>query len=269
MAARSALINVMVSAAYKASKKLRRDFAEVEQLQVSKKGPADFVSNADRRTEEILIEELQYARPDFGFITEEHGEIEGKNPHQTWVIDPIDGTTNFLHGLPHFAISIALIHDKQIEAGIVYDPIKEELFWAEKGKGAWMNDNRIRVSARRQLPECLMATGLPFMGKGDSDLTLSELKHMMPNCSGVRRWGAASLDLAYVAAGRYDGFWEHHLQPWDIAAGIILVREAGGYVSTTDGANNMLQTGSILATNGEVQRAAEKLLRDAKRDLRS
>ncbi len=268
MSTRSALINVMVSAVYKASKKLRRDFSEVEQLQVSKKGPADFVSSADRRTEDILISELSHSRPDFGFITEEHGEIKGENPRQTWLIDPIDGTTNFLHGLPHFAMSVALVHDGQIEAGVVYDPIKEELFWAEKGKGAWMNDNRIRVSARRQLPESLLATGLPFLGKGDSDLTTAELKEIMPSCSGVRRFGAASLDLAYVAAGRFDGFWEHGLQPWDIAAGLLLVREAGGYVSTTSGGTNILETGDVLATNGEIQRATEKLLRDAKRSLR-
>src|SRR4051812_37505835 len=229
--ARSALINVMAGAALKAARSLVRDFGEVEQLQVSMKGPADFVSAADIKAERVLKQELSRARPGYGFLMEESGAERGADDRNRWIVDPLDGTTNFLHGIPHFSISIGLERDGEIVAGIVYEPTRDEMFWAEKGHGAYLNDRRLRVSARRQLGEAVIGTGIPFSGRGDHPTYLGTLGCVMAATSGVRRMGVASLDLAYVAAGRLDGFWEFGLLPWDLAAGILLVKEAGGFVS--------------------------------------
>jgi len=248
MAQRSALLNVMTAAATKAARGLVRDFGEIENLQVSKKGPADFVTTADKKTEEVLVTGLMKARPRFGFLLEEGGKIEGADTSNRWIIDPLDGTTNFLHGIPHFSISIALERDGEPVAGVIYEPITDQMFWAEKGQGAYLNGRRIRVSARRRLEESLFATGIPFAGKQDHDRFLSQLKAVMAVSAGVRRFGSAALDLAYVAAGRYEGFWEFGLHPWDIAAGIVLVREAGGFV-TDIGGGGMMESGEILAAN--------------------
>lgn len=245
----SANITVMIKAARKASSKLKRDYGEVEQLQVSTKGPADFVTAADIRTEETLRDFLIHARPEYGFLMEESGEIIGSDPNRRWVIDPIDGTTNFIHGIPHFAISIALEENNEITAGVIYEPINDQMFWAEKGNGAWLNDRRMRVSGRTQMKHSIFATGIPFLGRGDHKQFLQQIESVMAVSAGIRRFGSAALDLAYVAAGRFDGFWETELQPWDIAAGIIIVREAGGMISEINGRDEMLKTGSILAAN--------------------
>ncbi len=261
MATRSAVINVMIRAADKASRGLKRDFGEVENLQVSRKGPADFVSAADLKAERILREELRRARPDYGFLMEESGETLGRDAAgRRWIVDPLDGTTNFLHGLPHFAISIALAEGDQLIAGIVYDPVKDDLFYAEKGIGAYLNDRRIRVSGRVRLDEALLATGIPFMGCGGEEPFLWELDSAMRKTAGVRRWGAAALDLAYVAAGRFEGFWERGLAPWDVAAGILLVREAGGYVTAIDNSPVHLEGRSILAANDRLHGRLVQLL---------
>lgn len=262
MATRSALLNVMTKAADKAARGLKRDFGEVENLQVSRKGPADFVSNADLKAEKVLKEELHKARPGYGFLMEESKEVPASDDSgRRWIVDPLDGTSNFLHSLPHFAISIALEERGEIIAGLVYDPIKEEMFHAEKGQGAFLNERRIRVSARSRLTECLVATGAPFAGKGDRPQFLGEIDAVMANTAGIRRWGAAALDLAYVAAGRYDGFWERGLAPWDYAAGAILVREAGGYVSEMNGKSLVMGSPSILASNNAIHSDLMKLLR--------
>jgi myo-inositol-1(or 4)-monophosphatase len=260
MATRSAIINVMAKAADKAARSLKRDFGEVSQLQVSHKGPGDFVTNADLKSERTLRDELQKARPNFGFLMEETGEVKGSDPDHRWIVDPLDGTTNFLHGLPHFAISIALEQKGEIIAGLVYDPAKDELFWAEKGQGAFCNDRRMRVSGRKHLPESLLSTGIPFIGHGDRPRFIRQLDAAMRETSGVRRLGAAALDLAYVAAGRYEGFWEEGLHIWDMAAGILLVKEAGGYVSDMKGGQTMLQSESVLATNGTLHAPLQALL---------
>ena len=250
MPPQTALINVMEKAARKAARSLRRDFGEVENLQVSKKGPADFVSAADLRAEEVLREELERARPGYGFLLEEAGHIAGADKTHRWIVDPLDGTTNFLHGLAHFAISIALEREGQLVAALIFDPIKDEIFWGEKGKGAFLNGHRLRVSARSHLSTALIATGIPFMGQQGHERSMSELLSLTPRVAGIRRFGAASLDLAYVAAGRFDGFWEHGLQPWDMAAGIVLVREAGGLVGDIDSRQPYdFKFKNILATN--------------------
>ena len=262
MATRSALLNVMMKAADKAARGLKRDFGEIENLQVSRKGPADFVSAADLKVEKVLKEELQKARPGYGFLMEESAEVpESDGSGRRWIVDPLDGTSNFLHSLPHFAISIALEERGEIIAGLVYDPVKEDRFHAERGQGAFLNDRRLRVSARNRLTECLIATGAPFAGKGDRPQFLGEIDAVMANTAGIRRWGAAALDLAYVAAGRFDGFWERGLSPWDIAAGLILVREAGGYVSEMNGKAISLASPSILASNNAIHGDLMKLLR--------
>ncbi|WP_185983396.1 inositol monophosphatase family protein [Aureimonas mangrovi] len=259
--ARSALLNVMTQAAMKAGRSLVRDFGEVQNLQVSMKGPADFVSNADRKAEDIVFQELSRARPDWGFLMEERGTVEGRDSQHRWIVDPLDGTTNFLHGIPNFAVSIALERDGQIVAGVIFNPVQDELYSAEKGGGAFLNDRRIRVAARQNLPEMLFGTGIPFLGKGDHARFLYELRHVMAECSGVRRIGAASLDLAYVAAGRLDGFWERALSPWDLAAGAILVREAGGFVTNIQGASGFDHVaGDILCGNEFAHRALQGLL---------
>lgn len=262
MATRSALLNVMMKAVDKAARGLKRDFGEIENLQVSRKGPADFVSNADLKAEKTLKEELQKARPGYGFLMEESDEIPASDDSgRRWIVDPLDGTSNFLHGLPQFAISVALEERGEILAGVVYDPIKDDRFHAEKGTGAFLNDRRIRVSARHRLTECLIATGAPYAGRGDRPQFLGEIDAIMAETAGIRRWGAAALDLAYVAAGRFDGFWERGLSAWDVAAGIILVREAGGYVSEMNGKAISLDSPSILASNNSVHSDLMKLLR--------
>jgi len=266
MARRSALMNVMIRAVERAARGIKRDFGEVEHLQTSKKGPGDFVSAADLRSERTLRQELHKARPDYGFLMEESGAVAGSDPDHRWLIDPLDGTMNFLHGIPHFAISVGLERAGEPVAGVVYDPIKDELFWAEKGVGAYLNDRRIRVSSRRKLEDALLATGIPpRSGNDDAERTafLAQVDAALAATAGVRRFGSAALDLAYVAAGRYEAFWEHQLSPWDIAAGIVLVREAGGDVSEIDGGSDMLASGSTFAANAHLHQAIGKLLRAA------
>jgi myo-inositol-1(or 4)-monophosphatase len=261
--ARSALLNVMVDAVRKAGRSLVRDFGEVENLQVSHKGPADFVSAADRKAEQILRDELLKARPTYSFLLEESGAIEGTDGSHRWIVDPLDGTTNFLHGIPMFAISVALERNDQIVAGVIYNPIMDELYVAERGGGAFVNDRRLRVANRRALPECVIGTGIPFLGHGDHARFLAEAGLVMNEVAGIRRCGAAALDLAWVASGRLDGFWERNLKPWDMAAGILMIREAGGFVSDLDGRERMLETGSIIAGNEEIKRRLGAILAKA------
>ena len=270
MVSHSGLITVMTRAVRKAAPRLRRDFGEVEQLQVSKKGPADFVSMADKRAETTLIEELRNARPDWAILSEEAGMIEGDPTKPRWVIDPLDGTSNFLHGIPHFAISIAVEDRKpngttEISHGLVYQPLTDESFWAEKGRGAWLHDRRLRVSGRKYLDEALIGTGLPHAGRGDVSSWSRIYGAIGPEVSGIRRNGAASLDLAWVAAGRFDGFWEDDLDIWDSAAGILLVKEAGGFVSDYRGQDKMFDRREYLAANGELHSKLHKLLAGALR----
>ena len=264
MSARSALINVMVKAAEKAGRRLVKDFGEVEKLQVSRKGPADFVSHADIAAEKIIAEELRKARPKFGLKMEEGTVVEGEGP-QCFVVDPLDGTTNFLHGIPHFAVSIAMMDGRAVLAGVIYNPVLDELFWAERGAGAWLasgrSDQRLRVSGRDKLPDALIGTGAPFLGRGDSEQFLAEAGRVMGATSGIRRIGAAALDLAYVAMGRFDGYWERGLNIWDIAAGVLLVKEAGGFVSDLDGRDRMLENGDVLAANDRLHAPLLKLVR--------
>jgi myo-inositol-1(or 4)-monophosphatase len=262
---RSPVLNVMANAALKAARGLIRDFGEVEQLQVSVKGPGEFVSTADLRAERTLRNELRRARPGYALLFEEGGAEEGTDKHHRWIVDPLDGTTNFLHGIPHFAISIALERDGEIIAGLVYEPTRDEMFWAEKGVGAYLNDRRLRVSARRQLSDAVIGTGLPFRGKGDHDSYVPTLARVMAATAGVRRLGAAALDLAYVAAGRYDGFWEFGVCPWDIAAGLLLVREAGGFVSDLTGGHDMMECGDVLAANDRLHLPLAALIKEALR----
>jgi myo-inositol-1(or 4)-monophosphatase len=257
---RSPLVTVMVQAAYKAARGLVRDFGEVEQLQVSRKGPADFVSSADHRAEETLVEDLRRARPDFGFLLEEGGAVKGTDSSNRWIIDPLDGTTNFLHGVPHFAISIGLERDGKMFAGVIYDPLRDELFAAEAGGGAFLNSKRLRVSARTQMSEALIATGMPFKGRVSHPEYPAMLEAVTGQAAGVRRFGSAALDLAYVAAGRFDGFWEFALSPWDIAAGLVILREAGAMVSDVEGGETMMETGDILASNGRLHNDLRRLL---------
>ena len=266
MQPRSALLNVMTAAARKAARGLVRDFGEIENLQVSKKGTGDFVSNADRKAEQTLVRELTKARPRFGFLLEEGGEIEGADTSNRWIIDPLDGTSNFLHGIPHFSISIALERDGEPAAGVIYEPVSDQMFVAENGKGAFLNNRRIRVSARKKFDESLFATGIPFVGKSDHDRFLEQLKAVMAVSAGVRRFGSAALDLAYVAAGRYEGFWEIGLLPWDLAAGIVLVREAGGYITGFDGRPVDHECGDVLAGNDRLHGELKAFLATANSD---
>ena len=259
----SANLNVMMKTARKAGRGLIKDFGEVENLQVSAKGPGDFVSRADKAAEALIREDLMAARPSYGFLGEEGKEIEGEDPTRRWIVDPLDGTTNFLHGLPHWAISIALEHKGQIVAGVIDDPVKDEMFYAEKGNGAWLNESRLRVSARHRLIESIFATGVPFGGRADLPETLQDLARIMPTCAGVRRFGAAALDLAYVAAGRYDGFWERGLHPWDIAAGIVIVREAGGIVEPLNEGEDLLNSGAMICANEPIFETFAKVIRKA------
>ena len=261
--ARTALLNVMVQAATKAGRSLVRDFGEVENLQVSRKGPGDFVSAADRRAEDIVCTELTRARPTYGLVMEESGEIEGTDGQHRWHVDPLDGTTNFLHGIPIFATSIALERAGEIVAGVIYNPVMDELYTAERGRGVFLNDRRLRVAGRTELSEMVFGTGMPFIGKGDHGRMLRELRHIMPEVAGIRRCGAASLDLAWTASGRLDGYWERNLNSWDIAAGILMVREAGGFVSDLDGRNKMLETGDIVVGNEDAHKMLLRLLKKA------
>jgi len=260
---RSPILNVMANAALKAARGLIRDFGEVEQLQVSVKGPGEFVSTADLRAERTLRTELTRARPGYGLLFEEGGASAGSDTRHRWIVDPLDGTTNFLHGIPHFAISIALERDGEIVAGIVYEPTRDEMFAAEKGLGAYVNDRRLRVSARRQLGEAVIGTGMPFGDRAGQPGYAETLAAVMSATSGIRRMGSAALDLAYVAAGRFDGFWEFGLKPWDLAAGILLVREAGGYVSDMGGGHDMMSSGDVLAANDHLHLPLAALIKEA------
>ncbi|WP_204113651.1 inositol monophosphatase family protein [Shimia biformata] len=258
----SANLNIMIKAARKAGRSLVKDFREVENLQVSMKGAGDFVSRADVAAEKILKEELLGARPNYGWLAEEEGkEIEGADPTRRWIVDPLDGTTNFLHGLPHWAVSIALEHRGKIVAGVIFDAAKDEMYFAEKGEGAWMNETRIRVSGRHRMIESIFATGLPFGGRADLPATIQDLARLLPATAGVRRWGAASLDMAYVASGRYDGFWERGLKPWDIAAGIILVQEAGGLIEPLREGGDIFGDGEVICSNEPIFSHFSKVIR--------
>lgn len=267
MAVRSPVINVMAAAALKAARGLIRDFGEVEQLQVSVKGPGDFVSTADLKSERTLKQELGRARPGYAMLFEEGGGTPGSDPHHRWIVDPLDGTLNFLHGIPHFSISIGLERDGEMVAGVVYDPTRHEMFVAEKGAGAYLNDRRLRVSGRRKMDEALIAIGhsrpnTPIYAKHTAALAA-----VTQATAATRRFGSAALDLAYVAAGRYDGFWEFGLSPWDIAAGLLIVREAGGYVSDLSGGYAMMETGEILAANDHLHLPLAAMIRDAFRSV--
>ncbi len=258
----SANLNVMVMAARKAGRSLVKDFREVENLQVSSKGAGDFVSRADIAAEKIIRDTLMEARPNYGWVGEESAAEAGKDPTRRWIVDPLDGTTNFLHGLPHWAVSIALEHKGEIVSAVVYDPAKDEMFVAEKGQGAWLNESRLRVSDRRRMIEAIFATGLPFGGRRDLPETLQDMARLLPQTAGVRRWGAAALDLAYVAAGRYDGYWERGLNAWDIAAGVLIVREAGGLVDAITPDGDPLETGDLVCANAEIFDSFAKVIRN-------
>ncbi|HEY8595517.1 MAG TPA: inositol monophosphatase family protein [Devosiaceae bacterium] len=258
--ARTALLNIMVQAALKAGRSLIRDFGEVENLQVSRKGPADFVSNADRRAEKIVFDELMKARPTYSFLMEEGGSVAGTDGQHRWIVDPLDGTTNFLHGIPYFAVSIGLERNGEIVAGVIYNPATDELFTAERGGGAYVNDRRLRVGGRRHLADCVVVTGIQSAGRPEDALALRRAAHIIPAISGLRRFGAASVDLAWVAAGRFDAMFENALHPWDMAAGILMIREAGGFVTDFSGGNGMFANGGIVAGNEIVHRDLLKAL---------
>ena len=270
MVSHSGLITVIQRAVRKAAPRLRRDFGEVEQLQVSRKGPADFVSMADKRAEQTIVEELRNARPDWGLLLEEGGEIAGNPDKPRWIVDPLDGTTNFLHGIPHFSISIAVEEKRpdgrgEITHGMVYQPLTDESFWAEKGRGAWLQDRRLRVSARRDLADTVIGTGIPFLGRGNLEQWAKIYKAIAPEVAGIRRFGSAALDLAWVAAGRMDGFWEDDLDPWDTAAGLLLVREAGGFVTDYRGADRAYERGEYVAASAAIHSKLQKLVAGAMR----
>ena len=258
----SANLNLMIKSARRAAKSLLRDFGEVENLQVSMKGAGDFVSKADLAAEEIIKEDLLDGRPTYGWLAEESEEITGSDPTRRWLVDPLDGTTNFLHGLPHWAISIALEHKGEVVTGVILDPIKDEIFFAEKGQGAWLNETRLRVSARARLMESIFATGLPRRVRQNSHSKgLEEVRNLLPVCAGIRRWGSAALDLAYVAAGRYEGYWDRELNAWDLAAGLIILRESGGLAESINPGKNILYDGEVIAANALVFEKFQKLIR--------
>jgi myo-inositol-1(or 4)-monophosphatase len=262
---RSPLMTVMTDAVLKAARSLKRDFGEVENLQVSRKGPGDFVSAADRKAEQILRDALQKARPDYGLIMEESGVVEGTDKTHCWHIDPLDGTTNFLHGLPQFCISVGLERDGQMVAGVIYNPANDEMFIAERGKGAYLNNRRIRVAARREMVDALVICGLPHAGRGSHPQFIREISAVMPVVGGLRRLGSAALDMAYVACGRADAFWERGLNSWDVAAGLIILREAGGFVSDADGGDDPVAARSVACGNEVLHRELVSLLRGANR----
>jgi len=253
----------MTGAARKAGRAILRDFGELENLQVMRKGLADFVTKADLKAEKVLKEELTRARPHYCFVLEEGGVVEGPDKTHRWYIDPLDGTINFMHGVPHFAVSVGLEREGQLVAGVIYNPVTDDMYTAERGQGAWHNDRRLRVSARRDLADSLVATGIPHRGRPGQSEFLGECNTIMREVSGVRRFGSAALDLAWIAAGRYDAFWERALSPWDMAAGIVLVREAGGVVSDLTSGQDMLTNGHILASNGQLHGPMLKLLKGA------
>ena len=263
--ARSALLNIMVQAATKAGRSLTRDFGEVENLQVSVKGPADFVSNADKQAEKIVFEELQKARPTYSFLMEEGGEVTGTDGQHRWIIDPLDGTTNFLHGVPMFAVAIALERAGEIVASVIFNPIMDELFTAEKGGGAWLNDRkRLRVANRKHLSEALVVTGVNSQGRSLDFLQLKQLGQVVPAVSGIRRTGSASTDLAWLAAGRFDAYWEAGLKPWDVAPGWLLLREAGGTMSDFSGTPGSIWNGEVLAGNEMIHSQLLKVIKPIK-----
>ncbi len=246
-------INIISKACMKASKSLIRDFGEIENLQVSSKGPGDFVTAADKRTEKIIIDELQKAHPDYGIISEERGIINKENKSNKWIIDPIDGTMNFLNGIPQFAISIAYEENKEIKCGIIFDPIKNEMFYAEKGKGAYLNNSRIRVSNKKKLKDSLLVTGGPkYSSKIREEIFNEFIKVSNSVLLPVRKYGSAALDIAYVACGRFDGYWQRELKYWDIAAGIVILREAGGLLDFFEVDNNVPLKKNILASNSNI-----------------
>ena len=247
----TALLTVMIAAVRKAARALARDFGEVENLQVSRKGPGDFVTNADKRSEKILFDELSRARPGYGFLMEERGEVPGTDKTNRFIVDPLDGTTNFMHGNPHFCISVALERERELVAGVVYDVIKDELFWAEKGQGAYLNDKRLRVSGRANLADSAIAVALPHQGRANDEKLIKEIQRMAPLVAAMRSTGSAALDLAYVAAGRFDGYWDRALKFWDIAGGAVIVREAGGFAREPDG-KDFTDTGAVLAANDKL-----------------
>ena len=270
MVSHSGLITVMQRAVRKAAPRLRRDFGEVEQLQVSRKGPGDFVSMADKRAEQTIVEELRTARPDWGMLLEEGGAVEGNPDKPRWIVDPLDGTTNFLHGIPHFSISIAVEEKRpdgrgEITHAMVYQPVNDEEFWAEKGRGAWLQDRRLRVSSRRDLADTVIGTGIPHCGRGNPESWSKIYGAVAPHVSGIRRFGSAALDLAWVAAGRFDGFWEDDLDLWDTAAGVLLVREAGGFVTDYRGADRAMERGEYIAASSAIHSKLQKLVAGALR----
>ena len=258
---RTPLMNVMTAAVLKAGRALKRDFGEVANLQVSRKGPGDFVSAADRKSEQTLFTELSRVRPGYGFVMEEGGVVEGADKTHRWHVDPLDGTTNFLHGIPQFAISVALEREGQLVAGVIYNPALDELYVAEKGQGAFLNNQRLRVAQRSGLADAVVSCGIPHIGRGDPQLFLRELGAIMSKVSGIRRMGAAALDLAYVAAGRLDGYWERGLKSWDLAAGLVLIREAGGAASDLAGGGGMMESGDALCANSALHGELLGLLR--------
>ena len=270
MPAHSGLFTVIERAARKAAPRLRRDFNEIQQLQVSRKGAADFVSQADLRAEQTLFEELSKARPDWGFLMEERGEVAGDPSKPRFIVDPLDGTTNFLHGVPHFAISIAVEEPlpsgkREVTTALVYQPLTDESFWAEKGRGAWLTDQRLRVSGRREPTEALVATGIPFAGHGDFATWTRIFGAVAPQVAGIRRLGSAALDLAWVAAGRFDAYWESDLKPWDYAAGVLLVKEAGGFVTDYRGGERYAERNEFLAANDALHSKLHKMVAGALR----
>ena len=256
----SALLNVMINAAKKASIKIRRDFNELENLQVSTKGPGDFVTSADIRTQKIIIDELTKAKPDWSFLAEEKTNQKTNENNNRFIIDPIDGTTNFMHGNPNFAISIAAEVDNKLEAGIVYCPIFDELFFAERGKGAFLNDRRLRVAKRNKLSDSVVVTGIPHIGRGNKEQFIEEIDQIISEVAGIRRSGSAALDLAWVAAGRYDAYWEYGLSLWDIAAGIIILKEAGGFVDFFEEDKNAPLKKNIIASNSFIHEELRELI---------
>jgi myo-inositol-1(or 4)-monophosphatase len=258
---RSALLNIMVQAATKAGRGLTRDFGEVENLQVSRKGPADFVSNADKKAEKTIFEELIKARPTYSFLMEEAGEVTGTDGQHRWIIDPLDGTTNFLHGIPMFASCIALERNGEIVASVIYNPIMEELFVAEKGTGAWLNNRRMRVAGRKHMSDAVLCTGIKTTGTPDDARTLKQLSYISPASAGIRRTGSASTDLAWLAAGRFDGFWEAGLSPWDVAPGLLILKEAGGFISDYSGGTSSIWNGEVVAGNEQIQAALLKSIK--------
>jgi len=262
---RSALLNIMVQAATKAGRSLAKDFGEVENLQVSLKGPADFVSNADRRAEQIVFEELQKARPTYSFLGEEGTEVKGSDGQHRWIVDPLDGTTNFLHGIPMFAVAIALERNDEIVASTIFNPIMDELYTAEKGGGAWLNDRkRLRVANRRHLADAVVVTGINSQGRALDVMQLKQLAQVTPAVAGIRRTGSASTDLAWVAAGRFDAYWEAGLKPWDVAPGILLVREAGGTTSDFAGTTGSVWNGQVISGNEIIQGQLLKIVKGVK-----